>query len=346
MNKSKTIIIVLIVALLFSSCSLYFNQEASLNNSSPVSGEAVFHFIDVGQGDCVFIQAENKCILIDAGTEQSGSTVYKYLKSLDVNYIDYFIGTHPHEDHMGGASAVLSSIDVGTIFINGEASSSYFYEKFIDTLIKKDITPKIPDMDCIYEIGQFRLKFLSPKKDFGNENDNSLVFSVQFGEVKALFMGDAERSVEAELLGNKKELDSDILKVGHHASRYASSSAFLNAVSPSVSVIQCGEGNSYGHPHDEALERLEDASSGVFRTDKDKTVILKTDGKTVKKVDGEEFEKTDSSTLEIIYIGNKKSKVFHCEACANLPSDKNRFDFLSREDALNSGYKPCGNCNP
>ena len=343
MNKRSISLIFLIVALLFTSCSAKVEKDTL----DKASGEAIFHFIDVGQGDCILIQSEDKNILIDAGTSQSGSTIYRYLNNLKIDYLDYFIGTHPHEDHLGGAATVLSSINVGTVFINGDSSSSFFYEKFIDTLIKKDITAEIPDTSCIYEIGPFRITFLSPLKDFGNANDNSLVFTVEFGEIKALFTGDAERSVEAELLKDKRAIDADILKVGHHGSRYASSSAFLNAVSPSVSVIQCGEGNSYGHPHTEALERLDGISGAVLRTDTEGNIILKTDGETLKKTSGEEFEPVDQATnLEVIYIGNKKSRIFHSEACPNLPSDKNRKDFISREEALNSGYKSCGNCNP
>jgi len=343
MNKRSISIIFLIIALLFSSCS----APDSYDVQNEVSGEVLFHFIDVGQGDCILIQSEDKNILIDAGTFQSGSKIYRYLENLKINHLDYFIGTHPHEDHLGGAASVLSSIDVGTVFINGESSSALFYEKFIDTLIKRDIKTEIPDTDCIYEAGPFRIKFLSPRKDFGNTNDNSLVFTVEFGEIKALFTGDAERSVEAELIKNKRLIDADILKVGHHGSRYASSASFLNAVSPSVSVIQCGKDNSYGHPHDEAIKRLGEISPTVLRTDIEGTIILKTDGKTITNATGEVFEENDTSYgLELIFVGNKKSRVFHSEACPNLPSDKNRIDFSSREEAVGSGFKACGNCNP
>ena len=342
MNKRLISIIFLIVALLLS-WNVFDNKE---DVSTETTGEAVFHFIDVGQGDSILIQSDDKTILIDSGTMQSGSTIYRYLKSLKIDYIDYFIGTHAHEDHLGGASNILSSIDVGTVFFNGSSSPSYFYESFINTLIKKKVTPVIPDLDCIYELGPFRVKFFSPAKDFGNENDNSLVCTVEFGEIKALFTGDAERSVESELIKNKRKIDADILKVGHHGSRYASSAAFLNAVSPSVSVIQCGKDNSYGHPHGEALERLEKASGAVLRTDIEGNIILKTDGKTIRNISGEEFERNESSSLEVIYIANKKSKIFHSEVCPNLPSDKNRKDFISREEAISSGYKACGNCNP
>lgn len=344
MNKRNLTIIILIITLLLTLCLYIPKFLAPKSELIPVSGEALFHFIDVGQGDCIFIQSKDTNILIDAGTYNNGGNVYTYLKELGVNYIDYFIGTHPHEDHMGGASAVLSTIKVGTVFINGESADGYYYEKFADALISNNLSPEIPKQDCIYEIGDFRIKFLSPKEYSEDANDNSLVFTVQFGNIKALFMGDAERGIEAELLKNRELIDADILKVGHHGSRYASSSAFLNAVSPIVSVIQCGEGNSYGHPHDEALKRLNEITT-VLRTDRNGTIILRTDGKTLRETSGEEFKKQVGS-LDIVYIGNKKSKVFHSEACVNLPSESNKIIFSSREEAVNSGYKVCGNCNP
>ncbi len=345
MNKYKITIIFLIVAILFSACTSPFYLDLSQQSSQVTSDEAFFHFIDVGQGDCTLIQGENTNILIDSGTYEGGYTAYNYLKDIGVNRIDYFISTHPHEDHLGGAATIISGIKTENVFINGNVSNSDFFDEFLDVLEYKNITPKIPDTGCIYEIGPFRIKFLSPVEDFEDENNNSLVFTVQFKNTKALFTGDAERKVEGELLKNPDNLYADILKVGHHGSRNASSATFLNAVCPTVSVIQCGEGNSYGHPHDEALKRLTGISSAVFRTDRDKTVILRTDGNTVEKIGGEKFERKLSS-INVTYIGNKKSRVFHSEACPNLPSDKNSVKFSSREDAINSGYKVCGNCNP
>ena len=354
MHKRHLLIILLIVVLFFTSCTSFLptvqknNKVSKFDVSDKLEEDTIkFHFIDVGQGDCIFIQSKDTNILIDAGTTQSGNIIYKYLKSLKVDYLDYFIGTHPHEDHLGGAALVLSSIDAGTVFLNPDTSTSYFYEKFLDTLIEKNITPVLPDMDCVYEIGPLRVKFLSPLKDFGNANDNSLVMTVQFGEIKALFTGDVERAVEAELIQTNSNIRADILKVGHHGSRYASSAEFLNAVYPDVSVIQCGEGNTYGHPHEEALHRLENIGSAVLRTDKEGTIVLITDGKTIRKETGEIYEKDEeTSPLSLKYIGNVKSKVFHTEECPNLPAGKNSTIFTSRDDAINLGYKECKNCNP
>ncbi len=346
MQKRRLIICVLLIALLFTACTQSTNYSA-VESVSSNQNAAQFHFIDVGQGDCTLIRSGDTNIMIDAGTTQSGSVICEYLSNLGIDYLDCFIGSHPHEDHLGGAAAVLSSVEVGSVYLNGETSSSYFFERFVDILLEEEITPLIPDIGFIYDIGPFRLEFLSPEKDFGNTNDNSLVLTVEYGDVKALFTGDAERSVESELIKTGKKISADILKVAHHGSRYASSAEFLNRVYPGVTVIQSGSGNSYGHPHKEALERIEACGAQILRCDNLGTVVLSTDGKTIFNASGEAYEeKEERDVIEQIYIGNKKSKVFHCETCPNLPGDKNRIIFNEREDAAKAGYSACGNCNP
>ncbi len=355
MYKRRFILIILVIALILTACtgfSINGKRESKFDKSqnsaiTPSDDTVQFHFIDVGQGDSILIQNGNTNILIDAGTVESGHIVYKYLKNLGIDYLDYFIGTHPHEDHLGGAASVFTAIDVGCVFLNLDGSTSYFFENFVDVLIEKNIQPQLPDMDCTYKIGNLRLKFLSPIKDFADTNNNSLVFMLQFGEVRALFTGDAERSVEADILSRNIDISADILKVGHHGSKYGSSVEFLNAVYPSVAVIQCEEGNSYGHPHDEVLKRLEDIDCSVLRCDKEGSIVLITDGKTIQRSTGESYDlSADRDIIPLVYIGNKKSKVLHIETCPNLPGEQNRVMFESKEEAINSGYKTCGNCNP
>lgn len=348
--RHKLLLFLLILILLLTACVFPETKNSSLTEKQITVSEntAEFHFIDVGQGDCILVQDADVKILIDAGTTESGSTICAYLENLGIDYLDCFIGTHPHEDHLGGAAAILSEIQVGKVYLNGETSNSYFFERLVDILIDKNITPSIPEFYSPYEFGKFNVEFISPTVNFEDTNNNSLVTMISYGDIKALFTGDSERPVEAELIYNKsKNLKADILKVGHHGSRNGTSNEFLKAVNPSVAVIQCGKDNSYGHPHKEAIDRLENANIEILRTDEVGSIILRTDGTNIFNASDEIIEvKENESQIEIIYIGNKKSKVYHSEACPNLPKEQNQILFSSREDAEKAQYSPCGNCMP
>lgn len=349
MIKRRIFLPLILILVLLASCysplvktSVMTSEEITLNENT-----AQFHFLDVGQGDCILIRDFTTTILIDAGTTQSGPDICDYLKNLDIDYIDCFIGTHPHEDHIGGASAVLSSFDVGDVFLNGYVSESYAFERLVDTMISEKITPYFPDINSPYNYGKFTVEFFSPVEDFGDGNNNSLLSKIRYGNISALMTGDCERPVESYLIKNNIDIRSDILKVGHHGSRYASSNDFLNIVSPDVAVIQCGKDNSYGHPHQEALERISGHFAQILRTDTRGTIVLNTDGTKIYASDGTEYINTQKSVkTEILFIANKKSKIFHVETCPNLPSESNRIILSSREDAEKQGYKPCGNCFP
>lgn len=352
MHKKHIILIILIVALFLTACTDAGNNKSKFDDSAITTVYASpdtvqFHFIDVGQGDCILIQNGETAILIDAGTYESGHRIYEYLTNLNIDDIDYFISTHPHDDHIGGAASLLRGFDVGTVFLSTEGDNSYAFENFVDVMIEKDITPTYPEMNTAYCEGDLSFTFLSPTKDFENTNDNSFVIMVQFGEIKALLTGDSEKKVETDLISRGVDIRADILKVGHHGSRNASTSSFLKSVYPSVAVIQCGKDNSYGHPHEETLERLTEIDCNVLRTDIEGNIILSTDGKAIVRSTGETYETNEKNeVVSLVYIGNKKSKIFHIDSCPNLPGEKNKVEFASRDEAVNSGYKPCGNCNP
>ena len=354
MNKKHISLILLIMTLFITFCSVKFqNHSFKFDDTESVlqtaSADTVqFHFIDVGQGDCIFIQNGDKTILIDAGTYESGHKIYKYLTDRGIKKLDYFIISHSHDDHIGGAENIVRGLKIGTLFSGSTSDpSSYSYERFVDVLLEKNIVPHYPNLDVIYEIGGIKLKFISPEKDFDDDNENSFVTLIEFGEVKALFTGDIEKTAETDILSRNIDIRADILKVGHHGSRTSSSQHFLNAVYPSVAVIQCEKGNKYGHPHDETLERLERIGCKILRTDEEGTIVLTTDGKTIRRSSGEEYEQAEKKQpLTFTYIGNKKSKVYHTDLCPNLPGENNRITFSSKEEAESSGYKKCGNCIP
>lgn len=301
------------------------------------------HFIDVGQGDSTLIRAGETTLLIDAGTGESEEKLVSYLKSIGATEIDIFISTHPHEDHLGGGAKLLRETDVKSVYMSEEASSSYFFEKFVDALLERNITPSPVDTGCVYKTDDFEFEFLTDGTQFENTNDNSLVILVTYKEKKFLFTGDAEKAPELFLTQKGEKINSDLLKIGHHGSRFASQNSFLNAVSPSVAIISCGEGNSYGHPHEETLNRLDNFKIKTYRTDISGDIRIYCDG---NKLYDDEGNVIENSFSEISYIGNRKSKKFHWEDCAGKPASKNSVSFKTREDAIRFGYSPCKTCNP
>ena len=339
--KKKLLALLFVILFLLSACTSPNLAETAENNKTNSSLE--IHFIDVGQGDCVFVFSENTSMLIDAGTRENGYKITEYIKSLGVNSLDYFVGTHPHDDHLGGAATVVKELMPKVVFMSEEFSDAYFYENLLDTLTEENISVTVPEIGCRYREKDFDFKFISPYENFNDTNDNSLVMMINYGNTNMLFMGDAEKKVEETLLENQA-IKADVLKVGHHGSKYASNYDFLRAVNPIVAVIQSEKGNMYGHPHKEALERLNEVGANVLRCDELGTIVLKSDGEKIY-YNGKELIKKEV-TMKISYIGNKKSGVFHRDTCGNLPKESNSIKLNSREEAESLGYSSCGGCNP
>ena len=307
-------------------------------------GELVMHFIDVGQGDCIFLQTGKANMLIDSGNPEDGPEVSDYLSALGVTEINAFVGSHPHEDHLGGAATVVRSFNIDEMIMTDCVSTSFFFEKLLNSLDERNVTVTEPPVGGVRNVGDMRVEFLAPLELGGDMNNNSIIMRVTFGEISAMFTGDAEELAERELLLENVNLKSDILKVGHHGSSYSSSNEFLRAVSPKIAVIQSGIGNSYGHPHAEALSRLSACGAKVYRCDEQGTIVLKTDGKTITR--GKPAAVTEGAASQSAYVANTRSMKFHIPSCRGLPEIKNRKYHDKRADAVADGYSPCGICKP
>ena len=185
-------------------------------------------------------------------------------------------------------------------------------------------------------------------------NKNSIVIKLTYGDNKFLFTGDAERETEQAILSGKQNIQSTVLKVGHHGSDTSTSYPFLRGIMPEYAIIQVGKGNSYGHPTEDTLSKLRDADVKVYRNDLQGTIICTSDGEEVTfstdKNESVQTNPTVAATSEPNdvgeYIGNRNSKKFHLPTCKNLPAEKNRVFFDSRQEAVDAGFDPCGNCNP
>ena len=293
-KTSACLAVLLITFLLIAGCigSNGTKQISSLDQNT--TGDLQAYFLDVGQGDSSVILFKDKVILIDAGETDRGDTVVAALKNLGVKKIDLLVATHPHSDHIGGMQKVLSNFEVKKVLDSGLPSTSTLYEKFLTT-IDRDQIPYIPaeQGQTINLDPSLRILVLSPPKERTGDdlNTNSIVLRISYGTMNLLYTGDATAAAEEALIKTGYPLDAQVIKVGHHGSSGASSAAFLSRVNPQVAVISVGKDNDYGHPHREALDRLESAGATVYRTDTDGTIRVVSDGNTFSVF----TEKGDSS---------------------------------------------------
>lgn len=226
--------------------------------------------LDVGQGDSILITNNNKTMLIDASTNEMGSRVVKYLNDLGIKKIDYLVGTHPHEDHIGGLDNVIKNFDIGTIYMPNVVVTTKTFEEVIDAISAKKLKVTSPKTGDKFTVGNAECEVMSIRNDKDDYNNCSIVIKMDFNNVSYLFTGDAEESVES----SRKWPHIDVLKVGHHGSNTSSSKNFLEQIKPEVALISVGQGNTYGHPTQATLKRLSNIGAKIYRTDENGTILL------------------------------------------------------------------------
>lgn len=250
------------------------------------SGYLFVDVIDVGQGDSIFIKTPSgETMLIDAGESDAYSAVKEVLDENDVKELDALVATHPHSDHIGSMQKVYENYGAKKIYMSKAVTTTATYKNLLTAISKKGqsiITAKAGmtiDLDS-----SITLEILSPmNKSYDDLNDYSVVIKCTYKNVSVLFTGDATKVTEAEMIANYKDkLKSDVLKVGHHGSRESSSAVFLSAVSPKYAIISCGKDNSYGHPHEETLNRLNNINAIIKRTDESGSIMFISNGNTIE----------------------------------------------------------------
>lgn len=276
-----------IVCLLFLSVIYVWNGLTTDNSA----GQLVVTFLDVGQGDSIFIQTpRNKHILIDGGGEEKAPdghdkvgqrVVLPFLRRQGISRLDLVIATHPHNDHIGGLNEVLAGIRVDQVIDNGQVFDSAAYRRFMALIRANSIKEQVAKVGQAIELGAgLRGVIISPFQPLsGDTNSDSVVFKLNYGRISFLFTGDLEEAGEERLLNSGTELRANILKVGHHGSRTSTSDEFLRRVAPELAVISAGKNNRYRHPHRSTLERLAGAGIKYLRTDLDGAITVRTNGR-------------------------------------------------------------------
>lgn len=246
--------------------------------------------LDVGQGDSILITNNNKTMLIDASTNEMGSRVVKYLNDLGIKKIDYLVGTHPHEDHIGGLDNVIKNFDIGTIYMPKVQTNTKTFEDVLDAINEKGLKITSPEVGYKFNVGNAVCEVMNcgtgTSEEKSNLNLSSIVIRMTYGEQSFLFMGDAETKNEEA----RSWPQTNVLKVGHHGSNTSSSQSFLDQVKPQIAVISVGKGNKYGHPKQVILDRLNKMGIKIYRTDESGTIKITCDGKENKV----EFVKFDN----------------------------------------------------
>lgn len=286
----KRILILLFIAIAYVY-STYQNTDKTVNDNtikqrkteSTLKGSSNnldVYFLDVGQADSILLSNNGHYMLIDAGNNEDGPKLVNYFKSLGITKFDYVIATHAHEDHIGGMDDIIKNFDIGTFYMPDLITTTKTFEDVLDALSEKQIAFETPTIDQEFSFSDTKITTLYVNNEAKNLNDSSIVLRLKHGTNTFLFTGDASTKVEKQLLN--KNIASDVLKVGHHGSRYSTSKEFLNKVNPQYAIISVGINNTYKHPHDETLKKLNDRKIIIYRTDQEGTIVAESNGNIIQ----------------------------------------------------------------
>lgn len=255
------------------------NQNDYINTNNDL---LKVHYLDVGQGDSIFIELpNNETMLIDAAESYQSENIINYLKNLNYQKIDYVIGTHPHTDHIGGLKDIINTFEIGKIYMPKVVSTTKTYESLLMAIKDKNLKINTAKAGTsIIDTDALKINILAPTNSTYTElNNYSVVTKITYGTTKFLFMGDAEKLSENEI---KENVTADVIKIGHHGSNTSSSIDFIKKVNAKYGIISVGLNNKYNLPKEETITNWENSGTKIYLTSINGTITAISDGTNIK----------------------------------------------------------------
>ena len=343
------------------------NTTSVSNDKKAVTGTIKVSYIDVGQADSILLQQGSSSMLIDAGNNADSEQVKSYISNQGITKLDFIVGTHPHEDHLGGLDYIINSFEVGKIYMPKRTATTKTFKDVVNAIKSKGLRVTAPVPGQSFKLGGATCTILAPNgSGYENVNNESIVIKVTFGNNSFLFTGDAEDVSEKEMLSKGYDLKADVLKIGHHGSSSSTTQGFLNKVSPKYAVVSVGK-NSYGHPNKENMDRLKAKNISVYRTDECGTIVATSNGTNITfnvKPGSYSYNSTGAATNKSNTVVNKPAtenstssngnktvyftpsgKSYHyIKNCSSLKRSKTILEG-TQQNAINSGHAdPCNIC--
>ena len=273
----KMLLSTLFVLLTLCSCNISFD-----NVITTPKGTLAVHFLDIGQGDSIFIELPNsQTMLVDAGENYYGEGIINYIYDCGYEKLDYLVATHPHSDHIGSMSYIVRHMDIDAVYMPKVSTTTKTYENLLDSISNKGLKIKTAIAGTkILDIDELEIVILAPVEIYEDDLNNcSVILKITYKDRSFLLTGDAEKKEFEDVY---LDMSADVLKVAHHGSSTSTTEEILEKIKPEIAVISLGEDNEYGHPHTSTLKLLNNIECDIYRTDEDKTVKISTDGENLE----------------------------------------------------------------
>ena len=286
-TEKKETVIRWVVGIIIVICligAIFFKKMQEEQPTGVSEGTLEVHYINVGQADATLVLTSNKSILIDTGRMDVEDAVINYMRSKNVQRLDYLIITHFDRDHFGEAEDILEKVEVGTIVMPRQEITSIEHQRLMDLVATKEEIKVLYANDIVGKeldgLDELSIKILAPLESFYEESNNySIVSMVTYGENKFLFTGDLEDETTICKTYTDAFLSCDAYKVGHHGSKNSSGTEMLLKIKPKIAIISCGENNDHNHPHKDLLDRLNSIKGlDIYRTDENGTIVIISNG--------------------------------------------------------------------